>query len=65
MAGPFVYEQPVGPADLIDREASAHRGPLATMEAEGQIVRASTPTGWRLVDPLFALWLASGRDWPR
>lgn len=46
-------------------KTGAHRGALEALEAQGQIVRADTPTGWRLVDPLFALWLRGGREWPR
>jgi hypothetical protein len=46
-------------------KTGAHRGPLATLEGEGHIVRAESPTGWRLVDPLFGLWLRGGREWPR
>ncbi len=31
---------------------------------EATIMEAATPTGWALVDPLLALWLRSGREWP-
>jgi uncharacterized protein len=62
-----------GTAGLASREArvryglaktGAHRGALERLEGEGQIVRAQTVTGWQVVDPLFALWLRSGREWP-
>ena len=62
-----------GGVRLASREATArfglaksggHRSALESMEGEGHIVRANAPSGWRLVDPLFALWLRSGRAWP-
>jgi len=31
---------------------------------EATIAAAATPTGWAIVDPLLALWLRSGREWP-
>lgn len=31
---------------------------------EAIIAEAATPTGWAIVDPLLALWLRSGREWP-
>jgi uncharacterized protein len=38
---------------------------LDHLEREGHIVPAAdTVAGWRLVDPLFDLWVRSGRCWP-
>jgi len=63
-----------GTVGLASREAlaryglaksGAHRGALERLAGEGHLVRsAATASGWQIVDPLFALWLRSGRDWP-
>jgi hypothetical protein len=42
-----------------------HAETLKVMGDEAILVEeASTATGWRITDPLFALWLRSGRRWP-
>jgi uncharacterized protein len=38
--------------------------PLRELEGVGEIEEAESPTGYRLIDPLFALWIGSGRSWP-
>lgn len=62
-----------GTVGLASREAlaryglaksGAHRRALERLEGEGHLVRsAATASGWQIVDPLFALWLRSGRAW--
>lgn len=46
-------------------KTGSHRGALEALEGDGQIVRADSRSGWRLVDPMFALWLRNGRSWTR
>jgi len=41
-----------------NQETVKHLADAATITA------ADTPTGWAIVDPLLALWLRSGRQWP-
>jgi hypothetical protein len=42
----------------------ANRRALLSLRDAGDIVEDDAPPGWRIVDPLFALWLRSGRSWP-
>jgi hypothetical protein len=60
-------------ASLFSRETRAaygiaktgsYRGAIEALRDSGEIVEAATPTKWRLVDPLFSLWVRSGRAWP-
>ena len=44
--------------------SGGHRAALESLAGDGQIARADTPSGWKLVDPLFGLWLRGGRAWP-
>jgi hypothetical protein len=62
-----------GTVALASRDARAgfglaktggHRRVLEHLEGDGHLVRAPTPSGWAVVDPLFALWLRNGRAWP-
>jgi uncharacterized protein len=63
-----------GTVGLASREAlaryglaksGAHRQALERLEGDGHLVRSTaTASGWQIVDPLFALWLRSGRAWP-
>ncbi len=45
-------------------KTGANRSAVEALEDRGEIVGADTPSGWRVVDPLLALWLAGGRAWP-
>jgi len=53
-------------------KSGGHRAGLESLEADGHIVRTAkspsaqegTVSGWKLVDPLFALWVRGGRAWP-
>lgn len=45
-------------------KTGANRSAVQALEDRGEIVPADTPSGWRVVDPLLALWLAGGRAWP-
>jgi len=42
----------------------ANRRALLSLRDAGEIVEDREPPGWRVVDPLFALWLRNGRSWP-
>jgi hypothetical protein len=46
------------------RKSGSYRAAIVGLEERGDIVRAPTPTRWRLVDPLLALWVRNGRSWP-
>jgi hypothetical protein len=41
-----------------------YRDALDRLAGDGIITAADTLARWRVVDPLFALWLAGGRAWP-
>jgi hypothetical protein len=45
-------------------KTGSHRKSLDRLTGEGDIAAASTPTGSEVVDPLFGLWVRSGRRWP-
>jgi hypothetical protein len=45
-------------------KTGANRAAVETLQDRGEIVPGDTPSGWRVVDPLLALWLAGGRAWP-
>jgi hypothetical protein len=44
-------------------KTGSHRKALDRLTAEGDIEKAATQTGYRIVDPLFAYWVRSGRGW--
>lgn len=45
--------------------SGAHAATLRGMGDEAVLVAdAQTPSGWRVTDPLFGLWLRCGRRWP-
>jgi hypothetical protein len=44
-------------------KTGSHRKALDGLTAEGDIEKAATQTGYRIVDPLFAYWVRSGRRW--
>jgi hypothetical protein len=45
-------------------KTGSHQAALDRLVAEGEIEPGKTPTGYRIVDPLFALWVRAGRRWP-
>jgi uncharacterized protein len=45
-------------------KTGAYRNSIEELRDTGEIVDADTPTKWRLVDPLLALWVRSDRSWP-
>ncbi len=45
-------------------KTGANARAVDALEDRGEIVPGDTPSGWRLVDPLLAVWLAAGRAWP-
>ena len=42
----------------------SHQKSLDELVAAGDIERATTATGYRMIDPMFALWVRGGRKWP-
>ncbi len=42
----------------------SYRNAIEPLRDAGEIVAADTPTKWRLVDPLFSLWVRNGHAWP-
>ena len=42
----------------------SHQKSLEELVAAGDIAPASTPTGYKLIDPMFAMWVSAGRSWP-
>jgi hypothetical protein len=44
-------------------KTGSHRKSLERLTADGDIEKAATRTGYRIVDPLFAYWVHSGRRW--
>lgn len=44
--------------------SGGYRDALDRLAGEGVIVAADTPSRWRVVDPMFGLWLANDRSWP-
>jgi uncharacterized protein len=45
-------------------KTGSYRNAIEPLRDAGEIVAADTPTKWRLVDPLFSLWVRNGRAWP-
>jgi hypothetical protein len=45
-------------------KTGSHQTALDRLTAEGEIEPGETATGYRVVDPLFALWVRAGRRWP-
>jgi hypothetical protein len=45
-------------------KTGSHGKALGRLAGEGDIEAADTPTGHRIVDPLFAIWVRAGRRWP-
>jgi hypothetical protein len=45
-------------------KTGSHQKALDRLAGEGDIETAETPTGYRVVDPLFGLWVRAGRRWP-
>jgi hypothetical protein len=44
-------------------KTGSHRKALERLTGEGDIEAAASATGYRIVDPLFALWVRAGRRW--
>ena len=42
----------------------SHQKSLDELAAAGDIERATAATGYRMIDPMFALWVRGGRKWP-
>jgi hypothetical protein len=45
-------------------KTGSYRNAIGALHDSGETVEAETPTKWRLVDPLFSLWVRNGRAWP-
>jgi len=45
-------------------KTGSFRSAIEALRDSGETVPAETPTKWRLVDPLLALWVRNGRSWP-
>jgi uncharacterized protein len=46
-------------------KTGSNQNTIAHLQGDGHIVAdETTATGWRVVDPLLALWLANDRGWP-
>ncbi len=46
-------------------KTGGNRSTIDRLQGDGHIVAdETTATGWRVVDPLLALWLANDRSWP-
>ena len=45
-------------------KTGANRDTVRHLADEATIAAADTPTHWGIVDPLLALWLRNGRQWP-
>jgi hypothetical protein len=45
-------------------KTGSYRSAIEALRDSGETVAAETPSKWRLVDPLFAVWVRNGRAWP-
>ncbi len=46
-------------------KTGSNQGTVERLQRNGHVVvDETTRTGWRVIDPLLELWLASGRNWP-
>jgi hypothetical protein len=46
-------------------KTGSNQGTVERLQRNGHVVADEmTRTGWRVIDPLLELWLASGRNWP-
>lgn len=46
------------------KKSGSFRAAISNLAARGDLVAGQTPTRWRVVDPLFAVWVRNGRAWP-